>query len=175
MLSGAGRTRPRRRTATYRDANDCHPERKDCCKQSLILPFDAACKCDWDSIGSNISHRKTCVFAVVLFCTFGFPRHQELPPDEPPQGHICYHFLTLIIQYPLPQCWEVFLKPDMPCGESLSGFRPILFELHSSKMYSHIPHISHIYGNTYWYPHISTYNLARQPFDPGFSAHLGTL
>ena len=65
----------------------------------LILPFDAACKCDCDSIGSNISHRKTCVFACVLFCIFGFPRHQELPPDEPPQGHICYHFLTLIIQY----------------------------------------------------------------------------
>ena len=50
----------------------------------------------------------------------------------------------------------------MPCGESLSGFRPILFPLHSSKRYSHIPqicrnilpcnlhHLSHWYVCTSW-------------------------
>lgn len=105
----------------------------------LILPFDPM----W--LGQYLTNmspsERRVYFAFVLFCMFGFPRHQELPPDEPPQGHICYDFLTIIIQCALPQCWEVFLKPDMPCGESLSGFRPILFDLNSSKRYSHIPQI----------------------------------
>ena len=90
MLSGAGRTRPRRRTATYLDAKDFNfafrPQLANVIG-TILEPRNVDLK-DWDLM----------YLRLLFFCyVWKIPRHQELPPDEAPQGHICYDFLTFLL------------------------------------------------------------------------------